>query len=194
MNSKSTIGNLVQFVVEKWGVLDPKSACADFFERVFFGKLLDAANPVRGRFRGLLRTSLGRFIVDNLRRQARDPLAHAGPIDVERRAAELENDIDRGIARTVVERTLAALRLEYGESADQLEYLIGNKSGLALADVAPKLGMTEGSLKVKRHRARSQFKELFLREVEEIAPRGEVREEAKYLFELYLTGGQGLNL
>jgi RNA polymerase sigma-70 factor (ECF subfamily) len=154
----------------------------DFFAYILERDLIAMADPARGRFRAFLRTVCARRLAAHRDRRnaakrggGRSPLP-IDPLDAERRYAlepahELtpERIFDRTWALTLLGRVVERLRREYDDAgrSDRLEGLLASltrdpASG-SYADIARRLGMTEGSVRVAVHRLRGRYG-LLLRE------------------------------
>lgn len=156
----------------------------DFFAYVLERDLFAKADPALGRFRAFLRTVCDRQLSD---RRDREKAAKRGgglsffsinPLDAERRytnepADELtpERIFDRTWALTLLDRVVERLRGEYddaGRSA-RFEVLIGlltrDPPAGSYAEIAERLGMTEGNVRVSVHRLRRRYGRLLREEI-----------------------------
>jgi RNA polymerase sigma-70 factor (ECF subfamily) len=91
-------------------------------------------------------------------------------------------------AMALIEQAMARLRAEFevagtGEAFEQLKcFLAAGKAELPQADLAAKLGMTEGALRVEVHRLRKNFRKLFRDEVAQtVAEKEDIDEELRHL-------------
>jgi RNA polymerase sigma-70 factor (ECF subfamily) len=90
-----------------------------------------------------------------------------------------------------VARALDLLAGEFAAAAktEQFEalkpWLVGQFDSLSQADVARRLGLTEGAVKVAIHRLRKRFRELVKTEIAHTVPEpAQVQEELRYLVEV----------
>ena len=154
----------------------------DFFAYILERDLIAMADPARGRFRSFLRIVCARQLADHRARQnaakrggGRSPLA-IDPFDAERRYAgepahELtpERIFDRSWALTLLSRVVDRLRREYDDAgrSDRFEELLAiltrDPASDPQAEIARRLGTTEGNVRVAVHRLRRRYG-LLLRE------------------------------
>ncbi len=174
----------------------------DFFAYILERDLIAMADPARGRFRAFLRTVCARQLAAHHDRQnaakrggGRSPLP-IDPFDAERRytlepAHELtpERIFDRTWALTLLCRVVERLRREYDDAgrSDRFEELLTlltrNPASAPYAEIARRLGMTEGNVRVAVHRLRRRYG-LLLREeiVATVGDEGQVDDEIRALF------------
>ena len=153
------------------------SAC---IEKNYFG----AAEQGRGRFRSFLLIALKRFLAnewDKARAQKRGG-AHVvvsldGCTAEQRYALEPADNVsadklyDRRWALTLLDRVVARLRDERAavgklDHFEQLkECITADGRGTAYAELAVRLGTTEGAIKVSVHRLRQRYRELLEQEI-----------------------------
>jgi RNA polymerase sigma-70 factor (ECF subfamily) len=172
----------------------------------FFASLLErravaAADPARGRFRAFLLASLDHYVANEWRRATAQKRGGGAVLvgldfaDGERRyALEPSHDLtpdriyEHRWALALIDAALSRLRAEYAsrgraELFDALAGLIGGDSDQAYADVAARLGMTEGAAKVAVHRLRKRCRELLREEVgQTVADDADVDDELRHLF------------
>ncbi len=154
----------------------------DFFAYILEHDLIAKADPARGRFRSFLRTVCARQLADCHDRQnaakrggGRSPLP-IDPRDAECRYArepahELtpERIFDRTWALTLLCRVVERLRREYDDAgrSDRFEELLAiltrDPASDRYAEIARRLGTTEGNVRVAIHRLRRRYA-LVLRE------------------------------
>jgi len=173
----------------------------EFFARFLAKEYFGRADPARGRFRNFLLASLKHFLSEHWRQAGR--LKRGGGqtlISWDSRTAEEryqsepadpltpEKIYDRRWALTLLEQALARLGEEQSAAGKReafallKEYLWGEGSGTGYAEMAKRLGMTEGALKVTVHRLRQRYRELLREEVAHtVAAVHEIDEELRYL-------------
>ena len=170
---------------------------ARFLAKEYFGR----ANPALGRFRNYLLACLKHFLYEQWRQAGRlkrgggqTIVSWDGQTAEEHYQSEPADPVtpekvyERRWALTLLEQVLARLSREQlvagkGQVFAQLkDYLWGEGSGAGYAEVAERLGMTEGALKVTVHRLRQRYRELLREEVAQtVATVHEVDEELRYL-------------
>ena len=174
----------------------------EFFARILEKQYLDGIGPEKGRFRTFLLVCLRRFLANEWDRQralkrggGRAPL----PIDFAdadaryrlEPAHELtaERLFERRWALTLLEQVLASLAAEMqrsgkGELFDALKvYLAASATAPPHAEVAQRLNMTEGAVKVAVFRLRGRYRQLLREEIAKtVGDEAEVEEEIGRLF------------
>ncbi len=183
---------------------DPEDACdltQGFFEHLLETDLLQIADPSRGKFRSFLLTSLKNFLAHE--RERAGALKRGGgetPISLDADQAETRFNLEpadertpevlyeRQWAITLMERAMTALRKAAEENGDperfgQLKaYLTGSEPHIPHKEVAERLGMSEGSVRVAIHRMRKQYGEVLRHEIAEtVADAEQVDDELRYL-------------
>ncbi len=155
-----------------------------FFTQLLEHRTLAAAAQARGRFRSFLLKCLQNFLSGERRRQAAEKRGGgrvALPLDFEtgedryrREPADTDTPerlFERRWALTLLEQALADLRREYQASGrerlfTELElHLQGDDAALPYTDVAGRLEMTEGAVKVAAHRLRRRYRELLREQI-----------------------------
>jgi RNA polymerase sigma-70 factor (ECF subfamily) len=161
----------------------------EFFARLLAGDSLDGVDRERGRFRSYLLGAVKHFLANHRRDAAREKrgggaehliiretletTAESGVADAGSLAVEVDQDaaFDREWALAIVERSLALLEAECasaGQSAQLTElkaWLSPAATRAPQADIAARLGLSEGALKVAIHRLRRRFREITRAEV-----------------------------
>ncbi len=173
----------------------------EFFTRVIEKDYLSSVTPSRGRFRSFLLSAVKHFL-SNQRDRARAAKRGGGqsPLPLESATAEgryrlepadpTSPDIvfERKWATTVLERAFGHLEAEQMEAGkgDAFALLKGALTGdrdISYADIATRLGTTEGAVKVSVHRLRRRFGEILRQEIAEtVETPGEIDDELRYLF------------
>jgi RNA polymerase sigma-70 factor (ECF subfamily) len=174
----------------------------DFFAYVLERDLIARADPARGRFRAFLRTVCARHLAGDRDREnaakrggGRPPLA-IDPLDAERRYAlepahemTAERIFDRTWALTLLSRVVDRLRREYDDSgrSDRFEELIAvltrDPESSPYAEIARRLGTTEGNIRVAVHRLRRRYGLLLREEIAAtVGDAAQVDDEIQALF------------
>ena len=174
----------------------------DFFAYLLERDLIARADPARGRFRAFLRTVCARHLADRREREnaakrggGRRPLS-IDPLEAERRYArepahELtpERIFDRTWALTLLGRVVERLRGKYDDAgraakfAELIAVLTRDPGSGSYAEVADRLGTTEGNVRVAVHRLRVRFGRLLREEIEAtVGDAAQVDDEIRTLF------------
>jgi RNA polymerase sigma factor (sigma-70 family) len=173
----------------------------------FFAQLLQAnslANVRRekGRFRGFLLAALNHFVANEWdRARARKRGGGKAAISLDAESAEsryklepadtltAERIYERRWALTLLDTVLQQLEREHELSGKmdlfgELRFcLTGERSKLPYAELANRLGMSEGAVKVAVHRLRQRYRELLRAEIAHtVASPEEVDDEIRHLF------------
>jgi RNA polymerase sigma-70 factor (ECF subfamily) len=173
----------------------------EFFARLLARAGLGQVDPERGRFRFFLLGAVKHFLADVHDEKGRlkrgggrvhislDAGTDSSPglevADASLPSPELE--FDREWAVTLLARALDRLgREQVGKQFVALKpWLTGDKQDVSLADVAARLGTSEGALRVALHRLRKRFRELVKEEIAgTVGDAAHVREEMGYLLEV----------
>ena len=181
---------------------DAQDLTQEFFARLLGKNFLAGVDESRGRFRSFLLASLKHFLVNEWRR-ARAQKRGGGqiPISIDATLAETscrfepadpatpEKVFERRWALTLLERVLRQLRGEFVRDGkeklfEQLKPTLTEASRMvAYAEIARRLGTTEGAVKVAVHRLRQRYRELLHQEIAEtVAGPDEVEDELRNLF------------
>jgi RNA polymerase sigma-70 factor (ECF subfamily) len=174
----------------------------DFFAYILERDLIAMADPARGRFRAFLRTVCARQLAAHHDRQnatkrggGRSPLP-IDALDAERRytlepAHELtpERIFDRTWALTLLSRVVERLRREYDDAgrSDRFEELLAiltrDPASDPYAEIARRLGTTEGNVRVAVHRLRRRYGLLLREEISAtVGDEAEIDDEIRALF------------
>jgi RNA polymerase sigma factor (sigma-70 family) len=174
----------------------------DFFAYLLERDLIARADPARGRFRAFLRTVCARRLADRREREnaakrggGRHPLS-IDPLEAERRYArepahELtpERIFDRTWALTLLGRVVERLRCEYDDAgraarfAELIAVLTRDPRSGSYAEVAERLGTTEGNVRVAVHRLRGRYGLLLREEIAAtVGDAAQVDDEIRTLF------------
>jgi len=179
---------------------DAEDLTQGFFAQLLHLNSVSSVAPEKGRFRAFLLASMKNFLAS-----ARDH-AHAQKRDV-RKAVSLDADsaetryrhepaddttpesiYERQWALTLLGAVADRLRAEYvrenrGELFQELSFsLVGERSAVPYAKLAPRLGVSEGALRVAVHRLRQRYRQLLEDEIAQtVTAPGEVKEELQHL-------------
>ena len=179
---------------------DAQDLTQEFFARLLEKSWLDGVDRERGRFRSWLLASMKHFLANEWDRanrlkrgggqtvlsldaqtaEARYALEPADPVTADR-------IFERRWALTLLEQVLERLRREFGAVGkakvfDELKAaLTGGK--LDYSDIAVRLNLNEGAVRVAVHRLRLRYRELVRAEIAEtVATEDEVDAEVQHLF------------
>ena len=181
---------------------DAQDLTQEFFARLLAKNYLADADATRGRFRSFLLVSLKHFLAnewEKARAQKRgggqipisiDPVAaetgcHFEPAD----PATADKIFERRWALTLLDQVLRRLRREYVTTGreklfEQLKPTLTEASrSVRYAEIATRLGTSEGAVKVAVHRLRQQYRDLLRAEIADtVANPAEVDDELRSLF------------
>ncbi len=189
-------------------VEDAQDLTQAFFERLLERNWVADADRSKGRFRTFLLTCMTRFLSDQWdkkRAQKRGGGALHLPLpfdDAETRYAHEPADnvtpdqcFDRQWALTLLDAVLQKLRAEYEQDGKSELFavlspcLVGGRENQPYADLAGRLRMSEGSVKVTVHRLRKRYRDLLREEVAQTnADTEDVDEELRHLFAVLARG------
>jgi RNA polymerase sigma factor (sigma-70 family) len=180
---------------------DSEDLVQAFFAQCLEKNYLSAADQAKGRFRSFLLLALKRFLAnewDKAHTQKRG--GGAPPISLDALTAEQRYALEpteqlsadrlyeRRWALTLLDKVLSRLREEQiaagRDNAFELlkDSLTGGGEGASYVELAARLGMSEGAVKVAVHRLRQRYRELLESEIgNTVASREEVAEERRYL-------------
>ena len=181
---------------------DAQDLTQEFFARLLEKNYLAEVDRSKGRFRSFLLASLKHFLAnewDKARAQKRGGGQVLIPID----AASVESSCgfqpadqttaekiyERRWALTLLDQVLRRLRADYVRDGkeklfEQLKPTLTEASRtVGYAEIATRLGSTEGAVKVAVHRLRARYRELLRAEIgETVASAAEVEDEIRNLF------------
>ncbi len=181
-------------------VEEARDLTQEFFARLLEKNTVARADPGRGKFRSFLLASLQHFL-DNEWHKARAQKRGRGRIPLTLDFSTKDSQVsvepahgwtaerlyERQFAVTLLERVLAGLRADYALAGKGtlFEALKGSLAGSAdqnLAEIAKRLGMTAGAVKVAAHRLRRRYREILRAEVAATLAEGEdVEQEIRNL-------------
>jgi RNA polymerase sigma factor (sigma-70 family) len=173
-----------------------------FFCRILEKQVLSMADSKRGKFRSFLLGTLKHFLSDQYdRSQAQKRGGGCKVLSIDFTGAEnqyalepshrlsAEKLFDKSWALTVLERTMARLKVELAnqnkqELFDHLKiYLTAEKGSMPYRDKAAELNMTEGNVRTAVHRLRRRYRKLLRDEIAQtVAAEDQVDEEIDDLF------------
>jgi len=181
---------------------DAQDLTQAFFARLLERHWLEDADRERGRFRTFLLTAMSRFLAnewDKLRARKRG--GHAVHVPVQLDTAETryghepaddrtpERCYERRWALTLLDTVLQRLRSEYESDGRQAVFgalsscLVGGRESQPYAQLAARLHMNEGAVKVAVHRLRKRYRQLLRDEIAQTtAGPGDVDGELRHLF------------
>lgn len=180
---------------------DAEDLTQEFFLRLLEKQFLNSVDRERGRFRTFLLVAFKRFLANEWdRSQARKRGGGSIVIPIDTSLAErlyheepspklpAEQLYERRWALSLIEQAMNRLRAEYATAGkahefEQLKgFLAAAKADAPQAELAAKLGRSEGALRVEVHRLRKCFRRLFREEVgQTVAAEEDVDEELRHL-------------
>jgi len=181
---------------------DAQDLTQGFLVHLLEGHKLGQVRREKGRFRAFLKTALHNYLADErakahtIKRGGGVPAFSLDAAAAEKRyelepadPSDPEKMFERRWALALLERVLARLEAECKESRhperfEQLRvYLLGDPSAGSYAEVAERLGMSEGAVKVAVLRLRQRYRELFHEAVADtVGSDGEVGDETRHIF------------
>lgn len=186
---------------------DAQDLTQEFFGRLLGDHSLNRVHPDRGRFRSFLLASLKHFLAnewDRARALKRGGAVRIIPLEglasEDGSGTEVggvapgtvpspEKAYDRQWAVTLLQRVLERLEAEH-QSAGKArlfehlrETLTADRASVPYAELAVRLGSSEGAVKVAVHRLRGRYRELLREEIAEtVSDPGQVEEELRELW------------
>ena len=181
---------------------DAQDLTQEFFARLLEKDFLGSADQTKGRFRSFLLASLKHFLSNQRDRQrAQKRGGGQAPLSLDFLEAETslgfqladEQTPEKAFAKrwalTLLEQALARLRQEYSERGRQEIFeqlkptLTEGRGGVAYAELAARLGMSEASVKMAVHRLRQRYREVLRAEIAQtVAHESEVEDELREVF------------
>ncbi len=190
------------------GPEDAQDLTQEFFARLMEKSYLEAANPEKGKFRSFLLVALKRFLANEWDRAHRNKRGGGRQVlslsegDTEFRyrtepadPMTPEKAYERRWAMTVLDEVLVRLEAELVAAGKRRtfeelkQFLLDEETDSSYAEIAARLKMTEGTLRVTIHRLRHRCRELLREEISQtVTGPGQVDEEIQSLF-ASLSGG-----
>jgi RNA polymerase sigma factor (sigma-70 family) len=181
---------------------DAQDLAQEFFARLLGKNYLADVDRAKGKFRSFLLASLKHFLANEWdKANAQKRGGGQTPISIDTNLAEhgyaiepadgfsADKIFERRWAMTLLEQTLARLREEYVIAGKKTLFenlkgtLTGERSSIPYAEIATKLGTSEGNIKVAVHRLRQRYRELLRAEIgETVSSASEVEDELRNLF------------
>ena len=179
---------------------DAQDLTQEFFARLLEKNWLDAVDREKGRFRSFLLAAMRHFLanewdrVNRLKRGGGQVMLSLDAESAETRYAleptdqtTAERIFERRWALTLLEQVLARLRKEFAAAGrakvfEELKVaLTGEK--VAYGEIAVRLNLNEGAVRVAVHRLRLRYRDLIRAEIAEtVAGEDEVDAEVQHLF------------
>jgi RNA polymerase sigma-70 factor (ECF subfamily) len=177
---------------------DAEDLTQSFFAHLLEKRGLGRVDPKLGRFRTFLLASLKNFLANDWdKSQAQKRGGGRTIVSLDQESAESryqlepsdamtpERHFERQWAMTMLDQVLAALREEYqvegkDDLFEELKGVIIGRPG-KYADMAARLGRSEGAIKVTAHRLRSRYRELLQDRIAATVGEGEVEDELRHL-------------
>jgi RNA polymerase sigma-70 factor (ECF subfamily) len=155
---------------------DAEDATQEFLQNLVSGRLIETADPAKGKFRGFLLTALKRFLVDQYRHQnaqKRGGEARVFSLDfesgeqawlqLESKSTDPDQIFHLAWAESLLDEVRGRLRGEYsGDERNKvfnalMPVLSRQLSSQDYASLSQQTGLTSGALRVALHRLRQRF-------------------------------------
>ena len=178
---------------------DAQDLAQAFFVHLLEKHGLGRVDPEQGRFRTFLLASLKNFLANDWdKAQARKRGGGQSIVSLEQGSSaesryqlEPSHDLtperhfERQWALTLLDQVLAALGDEYhadgkGDLFQELKAALAGRAD-AYAEIAARLGRSEGAIKVAVHRLRHRYRELIRARIAETVGEGDVEDELRHL-------------
>jgi RNA polymerase sigma-70 factor (ECF subfamily) len=183
-------------------VADAQDLTQEFFARLIEKHDLGAVDRRKGKFRSFLLASLEHFLAKEwtrahrLKRGGGQTIISWDSCNPEEQyqlepggALTAERIYERRWALTVLEQAMAALAADYSAAGkqrlfDELKPLLsGEDDTISYPELADRLQMSEGAVRVALHRVRQRYGEAVREEIAKIVQRSEdIEEELRHLF------------
>jgi RNA polymerase sigma-70 factor (ECF subfamily) len=185
-----------------YGPHDAQDLTQGFFVRLLRMNSFAGVSREKGKFRTFLLAALNHFLSDERdharadKRGGRQTIISLDETEAEQRYLQLpsadllpEKVFDRRWALTVLEQALQRLRQEYQSSGRQavfegLSGFLSTEAGVGDYEaLAPKVGMSPGSVAVAVHRLRQRYRECIRLELAQtVSSPADLEDEMNYLF------------
>lgn len=182
---------------------DAQDLTQGFFAHLLEKQSLTRADPERGRFRTFLLTALNHFLVNEWKKGQAEKRGGGHPVlSLDWAAAEQRFDLepadpaapdrayDKQWALTLLGEVLNRLEAEYqSEGKPDLfaalkDTLLGSRESQPYVELAAKLGMNEGAVRVAVHRLRKRYRGLIREEIAHTLEHPqEIEAELRHLFQ-----------
>jgi RNA polymerase sigma-70 factor (ECF subfamily) len=197
------------------GADDATDLTHDFFARILAGHAFENVERDKGRFRSYLLGAVRHFLADihDQRQSMKRGSGHVPlSLDAVPNAGNSQNHpggafsiadpngfppdafFDRAWALQILERVLSVLFQEQKQAGNELQFellrpsLTGNPHQFEACEIANRLGVSDGALKVIIHRLRKRFRQLVKSEIAEtVNDPAEIDSEIDYLIEALST-------
>ena len=180
---------------------DAQDLTQEFFARLLARNTVGSARPDKGRFRSFLLASMNHFLADEWDKARAQKRGGGKVISLDLQTAETrlseasskeltpEKAYERRWAITLLEQVYQWLEEEHRqqgktEQFDALRSTLAGKSDSApYSELAARLGMSEGAVKVAVHRLRQRYRQLLRDTIADtVSGPEEVEDEMRYLF------------
>jgi RNA polymerase sigma-70 factor (ECF subfamily) len=183
-------------------VPDAQDLTQEFFARLLENDFLRSVDRTKGRFRSFLLAALEHFLANEWRRtRTRKRGGRFAFISLETETAEdrhlqlpsstlsPDEDFDQQWAMVLLQRVLTSMQQEFEAAGKGLlfeeikVFLTGEKSTATYAELAARLGMSEGALKMTVSRLRRRYREYLRTEIgQTVGCAEDVDDELRALF------------
>lgn len=154
---------------------DAEDLTQDFFAHILETRVLEKADPARGRFRSFLLAAVRNFLANEHDRRTAQKRGGGRvhiSLDAERAEGLLEvggpDDAPRGFDRewavSMLSRALEALKADLSPRAAEVFALAEDPEAPSYKEIAARFDMTEGAVTATVHRARKRLRELLFAE------------------------------
>jgi RNA polymerase sigma-70 factor (ECF subfamily) len=183
---------------------DAEDLTQAFFVHLLSRQGLRHVDPRKGRFRSFLLASLKNFVADEWAKTSAQKRGGGAVIlsldadlaeeryqsDAAQEAIDPERLFEQRWAWAILDRVLARLETEFAQmgKAERFEqlriFLSGDPPGVSYAQIADRLKMTEGAVKVAVLRLRQRYRELFRAEVAQTVAPEELDDEMRRIISI----------